>query len=39
MKSWIKCAAALLCIGFLAGCDRGSPAVPAELKGDGEMVV
>ena len=39
MKSWIKCAAALLCIGFLAGCDRGSGTVPAEFQGDGEMVV
>lgn len=39
MKNWTKCAAALLCIGCLSGCDRGSQAVPAEFQGDGEMVV
>ena len=39
MKNWTKCAAALLCIGCLSGCDRGSQAVPAEFQGDEEMVV
>ncbi len=39
MKSWIKCAAVLLCIGSLAGCSGSSGTVPAEFKGDGEIVV